>query len=165
MQRLALRLAQRRQQLVLQLCRLARDSTLEALASRRQVDRPRTAVVRVLTPLGEPACLQLIDHRDHRARVDRRLLVQLLLRQTRARSDDRQHAEVTSVEAGRLEYLAEAPARGLAEAREQIARKHAQLMRYRRAHPHAIILTRLANWLCGQIIARARIGTCVACSP
>jgi hypothetical protein len=104
-----------------------------------QEDLAHAPIVGIRAPLREATRFELVDHRDHRARIDRRLLVELLLAHPGMSGDDRHHPEVAGMQALGLERETESAARSLAEAREQVAGVGAELTRYRSVLPHCAI--------------------------
>src|SRR5436190_14628271 len=85
----------------------------------REVHGVLAAIARVRAPLREPHLLELVDHRDHRARVDQRALDEVALRGPGVRVDQVHDPEVAGVEVERLERLREQRRHPLAVPGEQ----------------------------------------------
>src|SRR4051794_36937870 len=79
-------------------------------------------VLGIDTPLCDPATLELVHQRDHRAGIDACQRCQLLLRDARALRQYRHEAELARVKPKRLEHRDEAAPRFLTEVAQEEAR-------------------------------------------
>src|SRR5215212_1079822 len=113
---------ERRQELLRGLARLTLEHPHLPLAFLGQVERLPAPVLGVHAALCESALLEVVEDRDHRARVDAPKRREVLLRDPGALGNDGHEAKLPRVEAVGLELCDEAPARLLAEVSEQKAR-------------------------------------------
>src|SRR4051812_37349739 len=113
-----------------------------------EVDRAATPVGRVHATLGDAARLEVVEQRDHRARVHAGQRREVLLRDPRALRDDRDQSELTRMEAVGLEQRKEVAPRFLAQVAQQEAGVSRELFRWqvRVEHGHPT-LTCSANRL------------------
>src|SRR5690242_304705 len=141
-ERLALVLAERRQQLLRpQRHRFPRTRELR-LPGAGQVDRVAAAIVRVAPALHEPLGLEVVDHAHEAARVEAQLAAELLLRAPLRKVGQIHQREVLRPHSERLERVHEQARLSAPEAEQQVADARLEWRAaFDAAADHAAILT------------------------
>jgi hypothetical protein len=129
-QRRALLVAERRKALLPDLARDGTHPLKLRLTLVGQVDRALAPVGGIGATLGEPARLQLVQHRDHRAAVHARVVRKVLLGRGGAGVEHGHDAEVARVQSERLQRRGEPPPGPRAEIVHEEPRELAQLSRW-----------------------------------